>query len=130
MRWKTIKVNIKTVKEIMNKYNSKITDLDKEIPITTKVATNACIFKICLDNRGILYYDIIPSPLGTFYFEWNTKDYSVSVSIGESPIIEVETLNKKDNKCIITKYHWQKDIEKLLNMLKELNNEKERKNFN
>ena len=118
---------MKTVKEIMNEYNSKITDLDKEIPITTKVATNACIFKICLDNRGILYYDIVPSPLGIFYFEWNTKDYSVGISIGETPILEVETLNKKDNKCTITKYDWQKDIEKLFSMLKELNDRYERR---
>lgn len=110
-----------TVKEVMNEYNSKISDLDREIPITNDVAVNACILKVMLDNRGIQAYDIIASPLGTIYFEWYNKNYSFGISVGSTPIVELEILNKNDHKIQIIKYNMQDDdIEKLFYALKVL----------
>lgn len=110
-----------TVKEVMNEYNSKITDLDREIPITNDVAVNACILKVMLDNRGIQAYDIIASPLGTIYFEWYNKNYSFGISVGSTPIVELEVLNKNNHEVQITKHNiLDKDIEKLFDALKVL----------
>ena len=80
------------IKEIVEDYNKGRTPSEVEIKMST--ITSACLFDNCLKMKGLTGYNIVPSPTGKIYFEWDDKNYSLGICISESYKVGVEYLVK------------------------------------
>lgn len=76
------------IKEIAEEYNKSRLPNEKEIKTST--ITSACLFDNCLKMKAITGYCIVPSALGTLYFEWEDKAYSLGICISDSYKVGVE----------------------------------------
>lgn len=114
------KEKIKTIEEIIEEYNKNKDP--EEVKITLKTIENARKFEELLLENKITGYDIVPSPLGTIYFEWTENAYSMGVSIDSSDILTFEHLIKKPLESFIEVYSAIDDQEmfELLRLIKDV----------